>query len=178
MLRGERVFLRPLDESDLPRRAEWTREPELMRLMLGPDAGRDTGEHSHDEEVEENRRWFAGRRKTGVTPYAIEVEGAYIGDVDYDIFPEEGKAELTMFLGDRSAWGKGYGTEAVELVIDELFRDERVDMIDVDVVPGNDRAFAFWKKLGFVEDRVDEKGVRWLRRMKSAGPSDKPQCMT
>lgn len=158
-----KVILRPLNEGDLPKRAEWTRDPELSALMGGRGADEEVVEQSHDEEVESNRRWFAARRKAGVSPHAIEVDGAYIGDVDYDIFPEERKAELTLFLGDRSMWAKGYGTEAAELVIGELFRDARVDFIEVDVVPGNDRALGFWRRLGFVEARVDKRGMRWLR---------------
>jgi RimJ/RimL family protein N-acetyltransferase len=162
-LRGRKVCLRPLSEDDLPKRAEWTRDPELMLLMSGPDAAVELPERSLEEEIESNRSWLAGRKRAGVTPYAVEVDGKYIGDVDFDVLPGEGKAELTLLLGDRKAWGKGYGTEAAELTIDELFRDERVDRIEVDVAPGNERALRFWKKLGFVEDRVDEKGVRWLQ---------------
>jgi len=163
-LDGKRVVLRPIEERDLAKRAEWTRDPELMVLMAGPDAAAGFPKRSLEEEIESNRSWLAGRRKAGVTPYAVEADGRYTGDVDYDIFPGEGKAELTLFLGDREAWGKGYGTEAVNLIIEELFRDERVDGIEVDVVPGNARALRFWKKLGFVENRVDEKGVRRLRK--------------
>jgi RimJ/RimL family protein N-acetyltransferase len=155
--------LRPLEEGDLPKRAEWTRDPKLMRLMAGPDAAKECSERSLEEETQTNREWFSGRRRAGVTPYAIEVGGKYIGDIDYDIFPGERKAELTLFLGDRKSWGKGYGTEAASLIIEELFRDERVHVIEVDIVPGNEKALRFWKKLGFVEDRVDERGVRWLK---------------
>ena len=163
-LRGRHLVLRPLGEDDLSRRARWTADRELQLLMGSHVNDERTMGRSHEEELDANRAWLAGRLKSGTTPYAVEVDGVYIGDIDYGIYPEEGKADLTVFLGDRSAWGKGYGTEAVNLIIDEIFRDGRIEFIEVDVVPRNERAFAFWKKLGFAEHGVDEKGLHWLRR--------------
>lgn len=163
-LRGQHVLLRPLCEDDLSLRARWTADRELQLLMGSHvDDDRTTGP-SHEEELESNRAWFAGRLESGVTPFAVEVDDVYIGDIDYGIYPTEGKADLTVFLGDQSARGKGYGTEAVTLIMDEVFRDSRIEFIEVDVVPGNDRALAFWKKLGFIEDHTDAKGGIWLRR--------------
>lgn len=134
-----------------------------MLVMYGA-AAEEMAQGSYEDELSSNREWFGGRRKSGVTPYAVEVDGFYIGDIDYDIYPEHKKVELTVFLGDRSAWGKGYGTEAVNLIMEEIFRDKRIEFIEVDVVPGNARALAFWKKLGFTEHRTDAKGIIWLRR--------------
>jgi RimJ/RimL family protein N-acetyltransferase len=162
-LRGQRVLLRPLCEDDLSRRAGWTADRELQLLMGSRVNDDGTLDRSHEEELDANRAWLAGRVKSGTTPYAVEVDGVYVGDIDYGIYPEQGKAELTVFLGDRSAWGKGYGTEAVNLIMDEIFRDDRIEFIEVDVVPGNERALAFWKKLGFAEHGVDEQGIQRLR---------------
>lgn len=163
-LRGQHILLRPLTPADLPRRAGWTADPQLQALMgVLPDEEPDAP-RSHEDELAANREWLAGRFRDGVTPYAVEVDGSYIGDIDYDVFPAEGRAELTVFLGDRAYWGRGHGREAVTLVIDELFRDPRIRAIDVDVAPGNERALAFWRRLGFADLRVEPNGVRWLRR--------------
>lgn len=138
----------------------------------------DEKETSEEEEFEKNREWLERRRNSGVIPYAIEVEGRYIGDIDVGIYPNRRRADLTVFLGDRGEWGKGYGTEAVELVIGELLTDERVEVIEVDVVSHNHRALAFWKKLGFVEYAVDEQGTRFLRRYRcpSSNTVEKRLC--
>jgi ribosomal protein S18 acetylase RimI-like enzyme len=37
-----------------------------------------------------------------------------------------------------------------------------VERVEVDVQAGNDRALAFWKRLGFRHYRTDAGGRRWL----------------
>lgn len=157
--------MRPLRQGDMPVRAKWTADPELSSLMGGATAHK-IPQARADEEIRRNRGWLERRRKCGVGPYAVEVNARYIGDIDFGIYPHEKKADLTVFLGDRREWGKGYGTEAVELIINELFSDRRIDFIEVDVAPQNDRAFCFWNKLGFTQNRVDDRGTRFMRRFR------------
>ena len=164
-LHGRKVLLRPLTQGDMPTRAQWTADRELCLLMGVPEE--ELRQLFASDEIDGNRKWLEARRKCGVTPYAVEVNGRYIGDIDFAIYPDKDMADLTVFLGDRREWGKGYGTEAVELVIKELFDDERINRIEVDVAPQNDRAFSFWTKLGFSEYRTDDRGTRYLRRFRS-----------
>ncbi len=160
---GDTVCLRPLSEQDLPRRAEWTSDAELIALM-----GADPNEEppgSPDEQLASGREWMRERLRDGDALYAIEVAGEYIGDIDVHFAPGEQKAELTVFIGDRSQWGKGYGAESVRLVLDELASEPGVDRVEVDVPPGNERGFTFWTGLGFEHYATDDDGLRWLRRV-------------
>lgn len=172
IIQGQKVVLRPLQESDLPLRAQWTADRELCALMGG--SLNETREPSAEQEIRSNREWLARRHSHGVMPYAVEVDGHYIGDIDFERSPTQRKAGLTVFLGDRSAWGKGYGTEAVERVIEELFTEAQIDVIEVDVAPHNTRALAFWQKLGFSEYTVDERGTRFLHRFRGAVAEESP----
>jgi len=114
--------------------------------------------------LRQNRDWFFRRHLFGALLLAIEAEGVYIGDVDLSISPEERGASLTVFIGDRSAWGKGYGREAMQLLLLALFAPSSpVDTLTVDVAPGNERAYRFFTKLGFEEFHADEAGLRYLR---------------
>lgn len=166
ILHGRKVLLRPLTQGDMPARVQWTTDRELCLLMGVPEE--ELHQLSANNEVDSNHKWLEARCKSGITPYAVEVNGRYIGDIDFGIYPNKGMADLTVFLGDRREWGKGYGTEAVELVIRELFDDERINVIEVDVAPQNDRAFSFWTKLGFSEYRTDDQGTRYLRRFRDS----------
>ena len=166
VLRGRRVTLRPLAAQDMAARAKWTADPELARLM-GASTGPAAPQTSPEEEVRRNLEWLERRRKCGAMPYAVEVDGRYIGDIDYGLRPQAGKADLTVFLGDRWEWGKGYGAEAAELVICEMFRDERIRSVEVDVAACNDRAFRFWNKMGFRLVSVDDKGARLMIRFQA-----------
>ena len=94
----------------------------------------------------------------------IEVDGRYVGDIDVEYFPEAHKVEITVFIGDRTERGKGYGSESVRLVLEELRSEPGVDDVEVDAAKGNDRALGFWKRLDFQQCRTDDDGRRWFRR--------------
>jgi len=159
---GELVDLRPLSKAHLHRRAERTAHDELMSLM-GADPTEEPFVSPEDEE-RRNVDWLRNRHEAGDRLYAIEVNGRYIGDIDVAFFPEAHKAEMTVFIGDRTEWGKGYGTESVRVVLEELRSEPGVDHVEIDVAKGNDRVLGFWKRLGFQQCRTDDEGRRWFRR--------------
>jgi len=161
-LTGDLVHLGLLGESHLHRRAEWTADDQLALLMgADPTAGPFV---SPEDEERRNVEWLRNRHKAGDRLYAIEVDGRDVGDIDVEYFPEAHKVEITVLIGDRTDRGKGYGTESVRLVLEELRSEPGVDHGEVDVAKGNDRAVGFWKRLGFEQCRTDDDGRRWLRR--------------
>ncbi len=161
---GTRVRLRPLTGADLGRRAKWTADEDLA-ILMGANVEKELLV-SQDKQLDENRKWLKLRQAKGDVLYAIEAEGTYIGDIDIVIIPKERKAEITLFIGDRTQWGKGYGRETVTLVLNDLFSLETVDTVEIDVAAQNQRALRFWKKLGFREYRIDDRGTRYLRYMR------------
>ncbi|HUW30287.1 MAG TPA: GNAT family protein [Planctomycetota bacterium] len=165
-LTGSKVRLRPLTHDDLPTRALWTADDERAVLM-GVDVEAEPFV-SHEDELRGNHEWLDGRVRAGGIVLAIEAGGRYVGDIDITTIQRERRAELSLFIGDRSAWGKGYGTETVELVLGELFAGEDVDAVDIDVAPGNERSLRFWRKLGFEEipANAEEEGIRRLHRLR------------
>lgn len=58
---------------------------------------------------------------------------------------------LGIFIGDEGARNKGYGTEAINLVLDYGFNYLNLNNIKLDVLEFNERAIACYKKCGFKE---------------------------
>lgn len=54
---------------------------------------------------------------------------------------------LRQFYIRRECRRNHFGSEAFKLLLDYL----KVDSIDIDVLPWNERGMAFWKSMGFVE---------------------------
>ena len=160
-LTGSKVRLRPLTHDDLPTRALWTADDELA-LLMGVDIAAEPFV-SPEDELRGNHEWLDGRVRAGGIVLAIEVEGRYVGDIDITTISRERRAELSLFIADRSSWGKGYGTETVELVLGELFAGKEVDAVDVEVASGNARSARFWRKLGFEVISTDADGKLFLR---------------
>ena len=61
------------------------------------------------------------------------------------------KAEVGIFIGDKNYWSKGYGSEALSLLIDYGFNILNLNNIMLEVFSFNKRAFNSYKKVGFKE---------------------------
>jgi RimJ/RimL family protein N-acetyltransferase len=58
-------------------------------------------------------------------------------------------AELGVMIGDANYQGKGYGSEAIYLLIDYAFNELNLHRVQLNVVAYNERAIAAYKKIGF-----------------------------
>lgn len=83
-----------------------------------------------------------------------------------DIIWENGSTNLFIGIGDKSKWGKGYGRESMELLLDHGFKNLDFHRIGLNVIEGNSRAINLYKSLGFKkEGEVREFLVRNEKRV-------------
>lgn len=80
-------------------------------------------------------------------------EGKPIGSVYIrDIDREHRKAEYGIFIGEKEALGKSYGTQAAELAKQYAFQILGLHKLMLRVLAGNDRAKRSYEKAGFVQE--------------------------
>jgi RimJ/RimL family protein N-acetyltransferase len=60
-------------------------------------------------------------------------------------------ALFRIVIGEKDCWGRGYGTEATQLVIEEAFRRHDLDEVRLEVFRHNARALATYRRVGFRE---------------------------
>jgi RimJ/RimL family protein N-acetyltransferase len=60
--------------------------------------------------------------------------------------------EIGILLGDKENWGRGFGYDALSLLIDWAFRSLDLHRVDSRVLSGNVRSERLMRKLGFVEE--------------------------
>ena len=65
-------------------------------------------------------------------------------------------ARIGILIGDKSYWGKGWGTEAVATFIHFLFTQKSADRIELDTAHFNHRAQRCFEKCGFCRSRPPE----------------------
>jgi len=70
-----------------------------------------------------------------------------IGDVDH----VNRRGWVNILIGEPEFWGKGYGTEALRLLLDFAFTLLDLNTIMLDTIAFNERAIACYKKVGFRE---------------------------
>ena len=59
--------------------------------------------------------------------------------------------EVGIFIGEKECWGKGYGTEAMRLLLDYAFNLLNLHSVMLGVFSFNDRAIRSYRSLGFKE---------------------------
>lgn len=150
MIYGERIRLRAVEREDLPRFVEWLNDPEVTAglLMILPI--------SNWEET----RWFENlaSRPPQERPLSIEVktpDGGWkpIGNVGLErIDWTDRMAEFGIFIGEKSVWDQGYGTEATRLMLKHAFETLNLNRIYLHVYETNPRAIHTYDKVGFVKE--------------------------
>lgn len=72
-------------------------------------------------------------------------------------------ALFRIAIGEKDTWGKGYGTEATRLVMEEAFESLDYDEVRLEVFGHNARAIATYERVGF---EVTGEHVEWVPRRK------------
>jgi len=143
--RGRRVILRRKHLSDAVNDYAWRSDEELARFDAGPPL-RTSFPNFLSSLTAQQRYPDAGRRI-----YAIEDEGGrHIGNVMYyNLHEAEGEAELGITIGDRGHWGQGYGSDAIQAMVDFLFRSKGLRRVFLHTLDWNTRAQRCFRKVGF-----------------------------
>lgn len=115
VLRGKLVTLRPLEESDMALCVEWFSDMEVTRYL---------GVRTSALALFQEEEWS---KKTGESAndvlWMIEAEGRTVGIIGiHDINWQSGHAHTGINIGVKSAWGKGYASEAMALRTEYAFR--------------------------------------------------------
>lgn len=147
VIQGNKVTLRPFHEDDIPHLLRWAADPELNRLLEGdyPDTKEGCLQWLQALKSDRHRQSFAVDAR----------EGAFIGDVELDhIAWRSGDAELRIRIGDEAYRNKGYGTEAVKLILGHAFGTLNLRRVYLRVFQFNRRAIASYLKAGFRREGV------------------------
>ena len=136
-LRGNRIYLRPTEKEDLIYVRAWYNDPDVRKLIgevtpSNADAMEKWFQRMQDDPC---RVWFTVVLNENARP---------IGEAGLlRIFYPWRTADLSIILGDKFAWGKGYGTEVMKLLLDYAFGSLALHRVAIGVVGYNERALKF-----------------------------------
>lgn len=77
-----------------------------------------------------------------------------------DIRERDGSCLFRIVIGEKQAWGHGFGTDATRLVVGEVFHSLGLRTVRLEVFAHNTRAIRAYQKVGFQEVR---RSVEWAR---------------
>jgi RimJ/RimL family protein N-acetyltransferase len=146
---GERIRLRAAEREDVKKFCIWVNDPDVTRyLSLYLPMS------SVDEE-----NWFNAMTQRSQSEKTLVIEARdgngwkMLGNCGvFDIDSVNRSAELGIMLGEKDEWDKGYGTEAMILLVRHCFETLNLNRAYLRVYAENSRAKRAYEKAGFVEE--------------------------
>jgi RimJ/RimL family protein N-acetyltransferase len=144
-LEGERTVLRRHTGANLEAFRRWYSDPQVVRL---------TRYQEGPMRADEIERFF-NARVVGADSlaFAIHVRATdrLIGTCAFSqLDADNGSAMYHITVGEKDAWGLGYGTEATELMLEHAFERLGLHRVALSVFAFNERAIRSYRKVGFV----------------------------
>ena len=151
-LQGAHIVLRRHAPENVAAFRRWYADPEIARLARYQAAP------MRPEEIE---RFFAAR-VVGPDTLAMAIHerttDRLIGTCAFSqLDGDNGSALYHITIGEKDAWGLGYGTEATTLMLEHAFTSLGLHRVSLSVFAFNERAIRAYRRSGFtVEGRARE----------------------
>ncbi len=142
-LESQNVIIRPSTFKDCEAFTKWEKTYELKEFLT----------INNDRNYEEIVREFImyGQDPTKLQFTICSKEEVPIGRIYISRISEESDSlDITrIYIGDPEDRGKGYGEEALRLVLDYCFVNLHMERVTLDYFEGNKKAAALYEKVGF-----------------------------
>ena len=97
------------------------------------------------------------KSKNSVWFTITDLDGNIIGETGLlRMFPAWHQTDLTIIIPDPKMQHKGYGTEAIRIMLDMAFNKYEMHRVSIGVVGLNTDALEFYKKIGFKQEGILE----------------------
>jgi RimJ/RimL family protein N-acetyltransferase len=149
MLVGNNLRLRAVERTDLPLFVQWLNDPEVTRnlLLYLPLS------------LAQEEDWFESlaKRPMEERPLAIEIHEAgswrMIGNLSFHKLDWRNRhAEVGIFIGDKTCWNKGYGRQAMRLMVRHAFHNLNLNRVWLQVYATNTRGIRAYEAAGFIHE--------------------------
>lgn len=152
MIEGKKIRLRPLTKKDFSKTYKWHNDSELKNLTLShPFPVTDVQEEDWYDSIlkdRSNRNVYFGIEDLSGNELVGVIFLSKINLIHSTCW-------LGVFIGEKNARGKGFGKEAVKLIVDYAFNNLNLRKVSLEVAETNESAISVYKKIGFdIEGRL------------------------
>ncbi len=150
-IRGTKVILREQRVEDAGFFARWFNQPQVM-FQCGFT-------ERTDEEKERSVILNDHRSEDSVWFTITDPDGNIIGETGLiRMWPAWRCTDLSIIIPDPNMQHKGFGSEAIRLMLDLAFFGYDMHRVAIGVVGQNTNALAFYRKIGFRQEGIQEQG--------------------
>jgi RimJ/RimL family protein N-acetyltransferase len=141
---GEKCYLSPWDTSDAEKCCKWFNDTEIsvyLTLSAGLFSVEKQREILENSAKQDNEKFFA----------IVDIKddeligGCGLNKINY----VNSIANMGIFIGEKENWGKGYGEDAVNLILDFGFNVLNFNSVQLRVFDFNKRGIRCYEKCGF-----------------------------
>ena len=145
---GTNVYLRALERADAPALVPWFNDPEVTRTLA---IQRPVNLQSEEEFL---ARIYESEHDL-VLGIMVKEHDAFIGVTGLHRMDFRNRhACFGISIGDTTAWGNGYGTEATSLMVQHAFETLNLNRVWLHVFDTNERGLRAYEKVGFKPEGV------------------------
>lgn len=155
IVRGERVYLRGSERSDIPLFTRWFNDGETVSYLSMREPMSQAGEE----------QWFTrmleqeGKDAHHFVMCRIE-DDLPLGTIGlFRVDQINGSAGIGISIGEKELWGQGYGTDAMNALLDFGFGQLRLERMWLEVYDFNERAIRSYEKCGFVLEGTQRRAI-------------------
>ncbi|SHI20948.1 GNAT family N-acetyltransferase [Sporanaerobacter acetigenes] len=146
MYYGEKVCLRAYREEDIPKATSFVNDEELKKLLVTNVPFPMT--------LWEEEEWVKSQKSSQDGSYNFAIEDIetkkYIGGCGIqEVNWLSRVATVGIMIGDKEYWGKGYGTDAMKVLMNFIFNNMNIRKIRLSTFSFNMRARKSYEKCGF-----------------------------
>lgn len=151
-MEGKLVRLRAYEKSDLDAVMKWVNDEEVTDWLGGEALLYPVSSLSEDRFIE-----AAAAQSDRQKNFVIEslADRRYVGGISFNIIDWRSRhAGVGIAIGDKSLWGKGYGTDAMRVLMRMAFDRMNLHRLWLHVFDYNVRAIKSYEKCGFKREGV------------------------
>jgi RimJ/RimL family protein N-acetyltransferase len=149
MIVHKRVRFRGAERNDIPTFTRWMNDPEVIKglAMYRPLS------QANEEDWFESMIKQPQDQQVMVIEICPQEEWIPIGTCGYhEIDWRSRNVEVGISIGEKAWWNKGYGSEAMELMVKYGFETLNMHRVWLRVFESNKRAIRSYEKVGFVHE--------------------------
>lgn len=151
MYYGEKVCLRAYKEEDIKMAMKLVNDKELKKFLVT--------NIPFPMSLWEEEAWVKSQKGSESGEYNFAIEdiktGKYIGGCGIQKVNWLTRvAVVGIMIGDKDYWGKGYGTDAMKVLMKFIFEDMNISKIRLHTFSFNERAKKCYEKCGFEVEGV------------------------
>ena len=151
---GKLVRLAALNpETDAEAIAHWSRDSEYWRLK-SPSPARPSRTAAVRQRLED-------RGEEAMLAIRTLADDRFIGQIGLWTVPPHGDAWVGIHIGEREYWGRGYGSDAMRVMLRYAFTELNLQRVSLDALATNARAIRSYEKCGFVVEGYTRQAARY-----------------